>query len=768
MNGMRLKRPFLLAAFFISTAPLAACGGGGGGSPGGGVTTPAPPMLTTPAAAPAPAPVIAPAPVVAPVATPSISGTEYKRNAGLALIKPEAAWTRGATGAGITVAVIDSGVNTGQTDLAGRVTAVDFTSGRTGEPTSDHGTQVAGVIASGFNGAFTVGVAYEANILGLRVDEAGTCDDECKFNSHDIALALDYARTHGARVVNMSLGNDTGSGSEARAAMKRAVDAGMVIVASAGNDGAADPGFPARYAVDARYAGALIAAGALNASGSDLASFSDRAGVAKEGYLAAPGQSIRTNCTTTSSGSTCSVVSGTSFAAPHIAGALALLLDGFPNITGRDAVDILLRSARDMGEPGTDTTFGRGALDIERAFQPIGALSSPTPQGSDFVLDGTGSAASAGAAFGDALISGGALQTVGYDDYRRLYQVNLGATWRSAARPNPLPASTPAGSSTEVSRPLEGGGALRVAAFVGAPERVSPVGFGLAAGRGQEATAVSLSKGALRLDLWNGRGGMQPAFDGAPQDAFTTLAQAGQAVRAGLALGRWTFSAESGSGLVDPSSNLDLLADPAATRAPSQYGRAVGAFVGESWTVSVGAGALSEPAGPLGSLAPAHSTFAMPAQSRFTSVQTVWRGAPGLQLSAQAAFGRTDADGALMHLADARTSSWALAADIACAQFGIGGCQGVTFSLSQPLRIEAGEISAMLADVPLDYSDPITFSQRTLALSPSARELDVGLGLHRRIAAGVGRLQATALINPGHRADAAVAYGLSASFRTRF
>src|SRR5690606_34888594 len=105
-----------------------------------------------------------------------------------------------------------------------------------------------------------------------------SCATDCKFNARDVAAAIDYARTRGARVINLSLGSEEGAGAEVRAAMQRAVDAGIVLVASAGNDAGASPGFPAAYASDPRYAGALIAAGALNTSGSGLASFSNRAG----------------------------------------------------------------------------------------------------------------------------------------------------------------------------------------------------------------------------------------------------------------------------------------------------------------------------------------------------------------------------------------------------------------------------------------------------------------------------------------------------------
>lgn len=318
MTVPKSKTQLCSVVLLVGSSLLGACGGGGG-SPGGGITTPSPPVSSAPAPTPTPVPVVTPPVVVAPV-TPSVTSSEYRRNPGLALIKPQAAWTQGATGAGVTVAVVDTGVSVNQADLAGRVTTYDVVAGRTGEPAAQHGTSVAGVIASAFNNTFTVGVAYEADILSIRADQGASCATDCLFGAHELALGIDYARTHGARIINLSLGSDEGSGSEVRAAMKRAVDAGIVIVASAGNDAADSPGFPAAYAVDARYAGAMIAAGALNSSGTGLASFSDRAGIAKEGYLAAPGQNIQTNCEASSIGSSCQSVSGTSFAAPHIAG----------------------------------------------------------------------------------------------------------------------------------------------------------------------------------------------------------------------------------------------------------------------------------------------------------------------------------------------------------------------------------------------------------------------------------------------------------------
>ncbi|MEC8534209.1 MAG: S8 family peptidase, partial [Pseudomonadota bacterium] len=246
----------------------------------------------------------------------------------MANVKAEAAWRAGATGSGVTVAVVDSGVSRDTADLVGRISAAstDVVPGRNTPYVADssHGTRVSGVIASNFNGQGTIGVAYESTILSIRTD-ISDCEekntDVC-FSSSDLVRALDYAVAKGVKIINMSLGGDDRLGSAFEAALLRAVNAGAVIVASSGNDGEANPGWPARYAVDPRFAGAVIAVGSHNASNA-MSSFSNRAGVAAAGYISAPGELIVTGCDTTS----CWRVSGTSFSAPHVAGALALLMD---------------------------------------------------------------------------------------------------------------------------------------------------------------------------------------------------------------------------------------------------------------------------------------------------------------------------------------------------------------------------------------------------------------------------------------------------------
>jgi hypothetical protein len=132
----------------------------------------------------------------------------------VANVKAEAAWRAGATGSGVTVAVVDSGVSRDTADLVGRISAAstDVVPGRNTPYVADssHGTRVSGVIASNFNGQGTIGVAYESTILSIRTD-ISDCEekntDVC-FSSSDLVRALDYAVAKGVKIINMSLGGD--------------------------------------------------------------------------------------------------------------------------------------------------------------------------------------------------------------------------------------------------------------------------------------------------------------------------------------------------------------------------------------------------------------------------------------------------------------------------------------------------------------------------------------------------------------------------------
>jgi hypothetical protein len=671
--------------------------------------------------------------------------------------------------------VIDSGVDPSQPDMAGAVStdSTDIVAGRNlpaGEPQNNkptHGTLVAGVIGSRFNGFGTIGVAYDSSILSIRADTAGSCanttgpDSGCSFGSTNLANAIDYARTHGARVINLSLG---GPGQESilfEQALSRAVSAGIVVAASAGNDSGADPDYPARYAVDGRFGNGVVAVGAVNSS-SSLSSFSNKAGVAAQGYLVAPGEKVVTACDRSGD---CWQFDGTSAAAPHVSGALALLLQAFPNLTGQDAVRLLFDTATDLGDPGVDPVYGHGLVNLQRAFQPVGTLSVPTSAQTTAAAM-TVAGATLGAAFGDAVSRTTALTTVGFDSYRRMFRVNLADGYPSAPQGLLGGAVGPLVQDSEVAVAPARGVALTLAGGFARDLLPPPLRNGRLpwAETGRSDLSLRLDAGRFSFQTWRGGGGMAPAGElAAAANAFAAMSRPEHALRAGYALGKGLFvSAETGG-----SSGADTLGF--AQLKPSSYALASLAAVRGRFAATVTAGSLDEPEGPLGSMLPQLSDFALPARTAFAGVRADFAAAGPLVLSAEGNIGRTRAAGALMRLGQpAISTNWRLTAWTRCLA-GASGCTSFHLQLEQPTRIESGTFSAVLADLPAAYGDPVAFSRRSFSAAPSGRELDLRLGMSRAWGrTDLLQLQLVGVKDQGNIAGAPLALGVLANWRTRF
>src|SRR4051794_2462307 len=274
---------------------------------------------------------------------------------GLDMIEADAAH-QVSTGAGATVAVIDTGVYAAHPDLAGRLLAGhDFVDGdSTPQDANGHGTHVTGIIAADAgNGIGIEGVAPGAKILPLRALDAngdGT--------STDIANAIDYAVAHGAQVINLSLG-DVIPGSvladqEFDTALGHALDAGVVVVAAAGNDG-----LPVCEQPSA--SGRLLCVGAVDKRGarSFYSSFGAGVGIRAPGgsALPLPNEDI---LSTWNDGSY-QELAGTSQATPHAAGVAALLVS--LGLRGQAVVDRIAATAK----PGNATTLGAGIVDARAA-----------------------------------------------------------------------------------------------------------------------------------------------------------------------------------------------------------------------------------------------------------------------------------------------------------------------------------------------------------------------------------------------------------------
>jgi subtilisin family serine protease len=311
------------------------------------------------------------------VPRPRIHSAEYVRSWGLAAINANPAYRAGATGRGVTIAMIDCGLEQAQPELRRNVSprSVDLMAGLRRVPVQErHGDYVAGPLGSALDGRGLVGVAYNATLLSVRADFDGGLNGECAFRPSDLARGLDYATRNGARIVVLPLQGKRALGAPFEAALKRTVDAGVAVVIAAGNDAAGQPSYPGRYASDPRFAGSIIAVGAFRADGS-LAPWSNRAGDARRYFVAAPGEGVITDC----GSKWCKRISGTSMAAPFVGGALALLMEARPALDGRGAIQALIGAARDAGEPGVDEVYGAGLLNVGQAFQLHRAAAPTAP-----------------------------------------------------------------------------------------------------------------------------------------------------------------------------------------------------------------------------------------------------------------------------------------------------------------------------------------------------------------------------------------------------
>jgi serine protease AprX len=266
------------------------------------------------------------------------------------------------TGKGIIVAVIDGEVALAHPALKGRVVhKSNFTDEPWGHPHS-HGTAVAGIVAS--NDTSFSGMAPDATIYSYKVLATNPVLTGTDF---DGALGIQQALEDGAHVANCSWGAGPagdGSSREARAC-DEAWAAGLIIVKSAGNRG---PG--GQTLTTPADADGVIAVGATDRAGNAVQGYSSRgpAGAKARPHLIAPGGIVNgvgvTSCLVGGGFGDCGA--GTSFAAPHVSGILALLLERDPNLTPNELRDVLL-NACDLLAGIDANTQGVGLVSLTRA-----------------------------------------------------------------------------------------------------------------------------------------------------------------------------------------------------------------------------------------------------------------------------------------------------------------------------------------------------------------------------------------------------------------
>ncbi|MFN3834337.1 MAG: S8 family peptidase [Glycocaulis sp.] len=668
----------------------------------------------------------------------------------------------------MTVAVIDSGINQSHPEFTGRISSAsrDIVSSRNSLDDIDgHGTGVAGVIAANKNNTGSHGVAFQSTILAIRADTPGSCEDDdpddggCRFSDTNLAASIDYAISQNVRVINMSLGRDIGSSdnlSRTFAAMRRAVNAGIFIVISAGNsgeetDGTGDqPNFPANFANLPDAQGFVVAVGSVQCPGGGencapgetvISPFSNRAGNAGSTFLMAPGRRIFTPFLDSDEGNTQYVLySGTSFAAPHVAGAIALLLQAFPNLQGNEALQILFDTALDLGAAGIDSTYGRGLLDLAAAFRPVGSTSVRFGAAEAVPMEmlmGMPDGPYADWVWESGLLDDAVLR----DGYRRPFHFT----------PN-----HPSFSSSSALAAMEGAAAASLARA--SRTRMGPATVNLRMNwqpphllrnlpadwyQSRPDISFAMQHGALTVEA--GRGFSSPApVSGAGVSVLSETLFSG-------AVARFAGSREWVAASYDfgPAA-LHMRSSSGETSAFNAIGLSYtvrsGALAGQTFGLETGSGQETGSvmgaslAGRFGGEDAANTQFSAALWSG--ELPLGWRGS----VRAEYVTGQFNTPGALTVEEAIGASAWSAGADRPFA----GGRLG--FTLAQPLRVEQGRVSA-LVPVDVDREDRVTYERRFASLSPSGREVSLEAAWRRPLSERMdATLAARITREPGHLA----------------
>ncbi|HEY9199604.1 MAG TPA: S8 family peptidase [Gammaproteobacteria bacterium] len=717
-------------------------------------------------------------------ASPSPSSGEMAYSSGAYRLNAPSAWQQGATGQGIVIAVIDTGINAAHPDLAGHVLK-GYNSITGSTETSDgngHGTHVAGILGAISNDFGIVGIAYDAKILPVKMFDA-------KGNGTVNSLSAGIRYTAGkARIINLSLG---AAGPISETELRGAVNRGQLIVAAAGNAGLRNPEWPARYAPLSWARGRIIAVGAVDPN-NRITAWSNRAGVTRNFFLVTPGTAV---LSTYKNGY--AYMGGTSMATPYVSGAAAVVWSRWPYLSANQVANTLFKTATDLGKPGVDAVYGRGLVNLQKALQPIGTLSVKTASLSTRSTSTRSttnvsslSSWAAGPAYASSLYESaraGEFSVAVVDELGRDFQTDLGGL---LAQPVGLSVDALYGqleqNMTVSEQILADGSRLAFAPSALVPTTTN--GFDADAGADVDAAVVpggfAFTKQLANGDAWGaginnfadrffGLGGAHfaespsldaaalanPLFAHVPQHSHLGYAYAfehGMRVRIGM--------------LTD---GLNRLYDPAGATyetGSSNLWTTEFSEQTDSRYLSVSVAQLRESDGLLGSQQDDLFALNTPAVTTAASVQGAWRLMPGLAFAGRYTAGYTPAlsagvDTLVSDVSAVRTDSFALG--LVRAEAWRSGDR-LSFTLSQPLRATSGVMNFNLP-VGNDAAGRMHYATHAVDLDTSGRELRTELNY----VTPLGRDQELGAVlahrdQPDHDANAADDHMVAVRWQLRF
>ncbi len=715
-------------------------------------------------------------------------------------------------GSGVRVAIIDQGIDLNhpdlQTALSGEPTFL-FSTEASPAPSS-HGTHVAGIVAAARDNIGRHGVAYRAklvNIQGTRPSLYGGDFENAKFDSLDLAVAIGSAAgiskcygtgvqcsgasaaeytsnpTFSSHIINMSLGGPSAV-SIVLEAMRDAAAQERIMVISSGNDSDTEPSYPARYATDGLVAGYAVVVGNLQLDGTPRPSSNDCGSTATY-CLMAPGTSIYS----TLPGATYGFGTGTSMAAPQVAGALAVLKAAFPGVTHAALVQRILDTAAPL--PYAASVVGQGLLDLEAAIQPVGIVSVP-PGG------GGGGAGGGGGGGGVGPVAEATITTLGsafgvhssehaifasvmaLDEQGFPFFFDLNQQISSEGRQTGLESFVSSDPYTVVHGAA--GSGFEAAFFIDQNVADSVLPFWSALGpdpRGralQETPVMGRMSGVMtkRLGYFAGintspsdamgvlqpfRGGGAEFMSGtaffAPYDALTGPANGG-----GM---RYALNDRTTLKIAGFQSSQSLAQDQDASLARMEIGYRLSGI-----DLRVGVGHISERGGVLGSTAEGAFDAGQTGSSNFVNVSVTAPLTDSVSVFASYTEGnstQSNTSGLISGISGARANAFGVGL---AARDVVWDDDRLSFSAGQPLRVSSSR-ATVTVPVSLENGTDVHFESADIDLSAEAREIaleavyttpvaeesTVSLGLFGRL-------------HPDHNPNAAPDIGVGAKFAHRF
>ncbi len=771
---------------------LAACGGGGGGNSNNLAT----------------------------------AGTEYSRSTGLSQIKAEEGYARitGAEGGqGVTIAILDDGIDEDHLDLAPNLIAsIIFPAGATGVD-SQHGTAVAGIAAGARNGSGTQGVAFNAGLLAYQIGDQNPDDpNSAIIDPAAVILSIDDAIARGADIMNMSFGR-AGTGplllsdgtrvdpfippeiaqqvADRQAAVIRATAAGKLIVISAGNDAndleliaelrapeddnlpegsiIADTGphLPAIAAASPEAANGVIAVMAVDRN-NRRASFSNSCLGAEERCMAAPGTNF---LGAQPGGGTGRIGSGTSYAAPLVTGAAAVVQAAFPGVTPQEAGNRLLSTATDLGAAGTDSIFGRGLLNLDNALTPQGTLTVATSAS----IDGpkvalSGSSLSLGSALSLNGAGAGLLgEVVTLDDDNFPFGIDLGRSAAVQSRTTGLDAFIGSDARKTASIVTDTGGLTL--SLAGNDELDDPYRAEFAASDTSLKEEAPLPRMQMQSEMFEGVD-LFMAFNGssnAETGLVQTLAGTGDFFQPTAFLAPFDqLSGEltGGGSRVALGDDLDLTVSAFASTEDDTTRQVVMQKIELAYRTAgdielrLGYGFMQEDGGFLGSEATGAFGSNSEASSQYLDISLLAPLSDKVDLFGAYSEGNTDTSGSGSSLLSDYST-------IRSEAFGVGLVMsdvaeegdGLSFIVGQPLRVNKGSADVT---VPVGRTEDGTVLQRsgTLDLSPEGREIAIEAVYNVALDDESQSLSAGSFVrlNPDHDSNASPDIGVGVSYKLTF